>query len=153
VRIRFILLLLPLLGLLVVACGGTDDGGNSATETGTSSPQQITLTAQDITFSPMQITVKAGTPIHLELINEGALEHDFTAPGLNLTDEVVEPADDHATETEHAMGELAPATVHVAAAGGGSESVDFTARPGTIEFYCSVPGHREAGMVGTIVVE
>jgi uncharacterized cupredoxin-like copper-binding protein len=25
--------------------------------------------------------------------------------------------------------------------------------PGTLEFYCSVPGHREAGMVGTIDVK
>jgi uncharacterized cupredoxin-like copper-binding protein len=25
--------------------------------------------------------------------------------------------------------------------------------PGEIEFYCGVPGHREAGMVGTLIVE
>ena len=25
--------------------------------------------------------------------------------------------------------------------------------PGALEFYCSIPGHREAGMVGTIAVE
>jgi uncharacterized cupredoxin-like copper-binding protein len=25
--------------------------------------------------------------------------------------------------------------------------------PGAVEFYCSVPGHREAGMVGTIAVD
>lgn len=24
--------------------------------------------------------------------------------------------------------------------------------PGTYEFYCTVPGHREAGMVGTLIV-
>jgi uncharacterized cupredoxin-like copper-binding protein len=25
--------------------------------------------------------------------------------------------------------------------------------PGSLEFYCSVPGHRDAGMVGTINIE
>lgn len=27
------------------------------------------------------------------------------------------------------------------------------AAPGTYEFYCSIPGHREAGMKGTLVVQ
>jgi uncharacterized cupredoxin-like copper-binding protein len=28
----------------------------------------------------------------------------------------------------------------------------FTVEEGTYEFYCSIPGHRESGMVGTLVV-
>jgi uncharacterized cupredoxin-like copper-binding protein len=38
----------------------------------------------------------------------------------------------------------------------GSElAVEWTApsRPGSYEFWCAVPGHREAGMTGTIVVK
>ena len=27
------------------------------------------------------------------------------------------------------------------------------APPGTYEYYCNVPGHKEAGMVGTLIVE
>ncbi|WP_083914649.1 plastocyanin/azurin family copper-binding protein [Alkalispirochaeta alkalica] len=37
---------------------------------------------------------------------------------------------------------------------GRSETVEFVVdRAGTFEFYCSVPGHRQAGMYGRLIVE
>jgi plastocyanin len=35
---------------------------------------------------------------------------------------------------------------------GGSKTLSLKLKPGTYKFYCSVPGHREAGMEGTLVV-
>jgi plastocyanin len=35
---------------------------------------------------------------------------------------------------------------------GGTKSVTASLKPGTYTFYCSVPGHRQAGMQGTLVV-
>jgi plastocyanin len=35
---------------------------------------------------------------------------------------------------------------------GGSKTVTVTLKPGTYTFYCSVPGHKQAGMEGTLTV-
>jgi plastocyanin len=37
--------------------------------------------------------------------------------------------------------------------GGKTSTVTVTVKPGTYTFYCSVPGHREGGMVGKLVVK
>lgn len=36
---------------------------------------------------------------------------------------------------------------------GGSKSFTTTLAPGTYTYYCSVPGHRQAGMQGTLTVK
>jgi plastocyanin len=37
--------------------------------------------------------------------------------------------------------------------GGGTSKFTATLKPGTYTFYCSVPGHREGGMVGKLTVK
>jgi mono/diheme cytochrome c family protein len=37
--------------------------------------------------------------------------------------------------------------------GGGVSTVSVNLKPGTYTFFCSVPGHRQGGMVGTITVK
>lgn len=36
---------------------------------------------------------------------------------------------------------------------GGASQVEVTLKPGTYTYYCSVPGHRQAGMQGTLTVK
>lgn len=86
----------------------------------------IELTGLDFRFEPAQLRIKAGQSVNIALANRGAIIHDITIPALQLQ-LVAQPG-------QRAVGSLT------------------AARPGTYEFYCSVPGHREAGMVGRLVV-
>jgi uncharacterized cupredoxin-like copper-binding protein len=31
--------------------------------------------------------------------------------------------------------------------------VTINAKPGTYQFYCSIPGHKDLGMIGTLIVQ
>jgi uncharacterized cupredoxin-like copper-binding protein len=86
----------------------------------------IELTLADFSFSPQVIAVSAGEPLNLRLLNTGTELHDFTLAAQGIH---------RATQPE--------AVVMIGLR---------TDRPGEFEFYCSVTGHRERGMVGRIVV-
>jgi uncharacterized cupredoxin-like copper-binding protein len=85
------------------------------------------------------------------LENEGVLEHDFTIMTLPHSGEVVSVGHD---DSDHDMSNLdMTPEVHVAAAAGEQGTLEFTpAEPGSYEYFCSVPGHKEAGMVGALTV-
>ena len=36
---------------------------------------------------------------------------------------------------------------------GGTKTLTANLKPGTYKFFCSVPGHRQAGMEGTLTVK
>lgn len=146
---RITLLLILLAGLPVLAaCSGGGAVDSSPP------PQAITLVATDIAYDVERIEAGAGQTIRLTLDNQGVLEHDFSITEIPLSGEatVMEPADETA---DHDMGHVAnePA-VHVAAPAGGQAGVEFTpTAPGEYEFNCTVPGHREAGMHGVLIVK
>lgn len=102
--------------------------------------QLVTIIAgppTEFTFQPSQVTLQAGQPVTITLTNKGTLDHDLVieALGIKLPPMSKNPKD-------HPM--LAP-----------SKSVTLTFTPvkkGTFEFICTVPGHKEAGMKGVIVV-
>jgi uncharacterized cupredoxin-like copper-binding protein len=84
------------------------------------------------------------------MTNEGALEHDFS-----ILEMPMETMGATAVPMEgHDMTPMAEeAQLHMAVAMGTSNTAEFTpTKPGTYEFFCTVPGHKEAGMVGTLVV-
>jgi len=115
-------------------------------------PQPVTLAAKNMTFNPSSFEATAGAPVVLTLVNEDALEHDFSI--LEIPVESVSEPDPVSAEHQMEMGETAVEPVlHVAVQPNETNQLTFTpTKPGTYEFYCTVPGHKEAGMVGTMVV-
>ncbi|HEX6383190.1 MAG TPA: cupredoxin domain-containing protein [Anaerolineae bacterium] len=117
-------------------------------------PIDLVLTTTDIAYDPDRFEVTAGQLVRLTLRNEGVLVHDFSIMNIPHTGEVVVSED--AEEMEgHDMSNMAEEPeIHVAAPAGGRNTVEFTpSQPGEYEFYCTVSGHKEAGMVGTFVVK
>ena len=151
---RITLLFILLTGLpILAACSAGGATGNAPP------PQAITLVATDIAYDAERIEVGAGQTIRLTLDNQGVLEHDFNIIEIPLSGEatVTEAAGEMAghdmghDDMGHAVDEPA---VHVAAPGGDEAGVEFTpTAPGEYEFYCTVSGHREAGMHGILVVK
>jgi len=156
---RITLLFILLTGLpILAACSAGGATGNAPP------PQAITLVATDIAYDAERIEVGAGQTIRLTLDNQGVLEHDFNIIEIPLSGEatVTEAAGKMAghdmghddmghDDMGHAVDEPA---VHVAAPGGDEAGVEFTpTAPGEYEFYCTVSGHREAGMHGILVVK
>jgi len=86
----------------------------------------IAVEAADFSFRPAELRVATGRAVNIILANRGAIFHDLTIPALRF-------------QLSAQPGQLREASL-------------LAAVPGTYEFYCSVPGHREAGMVGRIVV-
>jgi len=84
------------------------------------------VTAFDIYFEPKEITIPANTDVPFTLPNDGAAPHNFSIDELGIDID------------------LPP---------GSTEETVINAPPGTYEYYCNVPGHKEAGMVGTLIVE
>ena len=76
---------------------------------------------------------------------------EITAPAGDDTISFDNPSStDHNVQIEDANGSVIAGTDTISA---GKTSTTADLKPGTYTFYCSIPGHREAGMEGTITVK
>lgn len=117
------------LALVLAACGGSGDTAEGGDGAVTAEDGAVTIQGLDtLKYSAIEITAQPGA-LEVTLECGEAVNHDFVIEELG--DEVV---------VECAAGETATGTT--------SEL-----EPGTYTYYCSVPGHRAAGMEGTLTVE
>ncbi|HUJ34444.1 MAG TPA: plastocyanin/azurin family copper-binding protein [Solirubrobacteraceae bacterium] len=81
-------------------------------------------------FTKSSLTAKAGT-ITISFTNNSPLAHNLTVQ----------------------QGTSGPVLGATPTFMGGTKTLKLTLKAGTYTFYCSVPGHRAAGMQGTLTVQ
>ncbi len=85
------------------------------------------MIGQDFRFSPDTLRVNDGDTVKINFSNPDVVPHLIDLPAFNQ---------------------------HIALAPGGEFTLEFLAdKTGSFPFVCSVPGHEEAGMVGSVIVE
>jgi plastocyanin len=92
------------------------------------SATRLQVTARSVAFSPADLRIRAGRTIVLEFRNDDPVFHDWSVAGLANVDANARP--------------------------GQTQRIRFRIdQPGTYRIECTVAGHAEAGMVGTLIVE
>ncbi len=144
---RAISLLMTGAALLVAGCGGsgsTSSTGSQSSSTAAAAPSSstppaapapaggghtVTLSAVSgqLAFNTKKLTAKAGT-VTLSMSNPSTFSHGISVEGNGV--------DKAGQVVQH----------------GGTSTVTVKLKPGTYTFYCPVPGHRQAGMQGTLTV-
>ncbi|KMY52529.1 hypothetical protein AC623_20555 [Bacillus sp. FJAT-27231] len=105
--------------------------------------QKILISATDYSYGPNSLNIDSQQIVTLKLVNEGKVEHDLEVVGL--TAEIMKSNGAH--EHQNKQNSI----VHIHAKAG--EEAEITFKPlekGQFSFYCTIPGHKEAGMVGTV---
>jgi FtsP/CotA-like multicopper oxidase with cupredoxin domain len=104
----------------------TGPGGAVTLSAASAEPPTLTVAARDISFENKTLNVAGPGLVNFVVSNTGAIEHDFT---IDIPKVKIAPR-----PGQRATG-----------------AVTFE-KPGTYSFYCSLPGHREAGMEGKLIV-
>jgi plastocyanin len=125
------LLAIPIV-LMASGCGGGSSGGDTSTPPATGGGGggqvvDIPIADSGFAFTLTTATATAGT-VTLSAVNPQATTHDISIKGNGVDEKGNQVSD------------------------GGTSTVTATLEPGTYEFYCSVPGHEDNGMKGTLTV-
>jgi plastocyanin len=110
----------------------TSSSATSSTPAAASSAQTLSLAANaegQLKYDTTSLTANAGT-VSIDFTNMSPIAHNVTIASSS--------------------GAVLGATPTFQ---GGSKTLALNLKPGTYKFYCSVPGHRMAGMEGTLTVK
>ena len=98
-------------------------------------------------FTPDHLEVKKGEQVHFIIQNKGALKHEFMLASVKDNDKHAKlmmkyPDMEHDDPNAKSVDP-----------GKTAEILWRFTKAGTFEFACLIPGHREAGMRGTVAVK
>lgn len=137
-------------GLLALAgCGSSSSNTSSSASTATTSTAATTSASTSTSSS----TAPSGA-LSLEANREGQLKYNTTSLTANAGKVSIDFTNmsplGHNVTIENSSGKIEGATPTFQ---GGSKTLTLNLKPGTYKFFCSVPGHRMAGMEGTLTVK
>jgi plastocyanin len=136
--------------LALAGCGSSSKSSSSAS---TPAATPTTSSATSSTPAPAAGGASGGT-LSLAADPEGQLKFDTTSlsakAGKVSIDFTNKAPLAHNVTIESSSGAAVGATPTFE---GGSKTLAVSLKPGTYKFYCSVPGHRQAGMEGTLTVK
>lgn len=155
------LLVLLIAALTLVACGG----GSSSTSEGTSpaagaveeaeeTVEEAGEEAEEKAGEAKEEVEGGGATLEIEASPEGALaftsDTESAKAGKVTVDFTNESGVPHDVAIEDESGETVGKTEVIA---DGSDSTTVTLKPGTYHYFCTITGHRQAGMEGTLTVK
>ncbi len=140
-RISLLAAVLVTLVALVAGCSDQHGAGTPSGEV-----QRITVEMSELKYEPMRLPVKAGRPVEVTVRNIGTTDYDFVVAGLPAKDvkRVTAGHGGHGGGGDEIVGHAKPKQ---------TVTVRFTPlQTGDFEIFCSLPGHKEGGMVGVLTV-
>src|SRR5690625_19553 len=109
-----------------------------------SNVNNLLIKAKEYSFMSNEVQVKAGETVTLFIENIGDEEHDLEIIGLEVDDVKQNSAHDHGQGSNK---------IHLHASPGDKQSITFMpVEQGVYRFICTLPGHEELGMSGTLEV-
>jgi plastocyanin len=146
-----LLLSAAVLALGIAACGGSSGSSSSSSSAATSSAAG---TGTSTATSSAAAAGGASSDLAIAANPSGQLAYDkktlsAKAGKVTITMTNMSSLGHNITIQQGTSGSVLGATPTFQ---GGTKSVTVDLKPGTYTFFCSVPGHRAGGMVGTLKV-
>jgi plastocyanin len=142
---------LVLASIALVACGGGSSSSSSESTGETTS--ESGAAAGGKSGEAEGKSAGGATALNIEVASSGLAygSSNATAKAGKVTVDFTNPQPlTHDVAFEDSSGKTVGKTELIAE---GSDSAVVDLKPGTYHYYCTVPGHREAGMEGTLTVK
>lgn len=123
----------------LVMASDDGDGGDGGGLASAGPVTEVEIGMTEFAFDPENVTVVAATDVAVDVVNEGAVEHNWTV--------VAEPVSDAAGIAD------AEILFELGADAGSSESGTLNVEAGSYQLICTIAGHFEAGMVGELTAQ